>query len=115
MIIYKDYSTRVTARLRSIEAMVNRLLLEDIHRTANKTTPLKDGDLREQVSKLVDGKRGVITWKVPYASYQERGMRYDGSHVVKNYTTPGTNKEFAKKAVEETITTKTLLRYYKKI
>jgi hypothetical protein len=27
-----------------------------------------------------------------YAAYQERGMRYDGSHVIRKYTTPGTGK-----------------------
>lgn len=114
MIVYNDYSARVMARLRSKESLINRLLLEDIHRAANKTTPLKDGDLREQVSKLVDGQRGIITWKVPYASYQERGMRYDGSRVVKHYTTAGTDKEFAKKAVKDTITPRNLINYYSK-
>lgn len=29
-----------------------------------------------------------------YASYQHRGMRRDGSHQVRNYTTAGTNKGF---------------------
>lgn len=29
-----------------------------------------------------------------YASYQHRGMRKDGSHVVRRYTTSGTNKKF---------------------
>lgn len=34
----------------------------------------------------------------PYAPYQERGMRKDGSHVVRNYTTGGTSKDFLKSA-----------------
>jgi hypothetical protein len=29
-----------------------------------------------------------------YAEYQHRGMRLDGTHVVKNYTTPGSGKNF---------------------
>jgi hypothetical protein len=29
-----------------------------------------------------------------YASYQHRGMRKDGSRIVRNYTTSGTNKKF---------------------
>lgn len=32
----------------------------------------------------------------PRAAYQERGSRKDGSHVVRNYTTAGTGKNFLK-------------------
>lgn len=35
---------------------------------------------------------------VPYAAYQERGMRADGSRKVRHYTTPGTGKHFLKNA-----------------
>lgn len=34
----------------------------------------------------------------PRAAYQERGRRKDGSHVVRNYTTAGTGKDFLKNA-----------------
>lgn len=34
-----------------------------------------------------------------YASYQERGRRADGSHVVRNYTTPGTSSGFFMRAI----------------
>lgn len=34
-----------------------------------------------------------------YAAYQERGARRDGSHAVKNYSTPGTSKGFFKRAI----------------
>ena len=34
----------------------------------------------------------------PRASFQERGRRKDGSHVVRNYTTAGTGKNFLKDA-----------------
>lgn len=115
MIIHKDHSQEIIKRIHNREVIVNRLLMEDIHRNANHYTPFKDGDLREQVTKVIDGKKGVITWTVPYASYQERGKRFGGSHVVKNYTTPGTNKEFAKKAVRESITPKALQKYFSKI
>lgn len=39
----------------------------------------------------------------PRAAYQERGMRRDGSHVVRNYTTAGTNKNFLKDAATNVI------------
>lgn len=98
-------------RLRANVIMANRMLIEDIHREANPTTPLRDNFLRRNVSKTVDGLNGIIEWHEPYASYQERGMRYDGSHVVKHYTTPGTSAGFAKRAVEKVVTPTNIRRY----
>ncbi len=39
----------------------------------------------------------------PRAAYQERGSRRDGSHVVRNYTTAGTGKNFLKNAANTVI------------
>lgn len=35
-----------------------------------------------------------------YAAFQERGMRSDGSHRVKHYTTAGTGKGFFRRAID---------------
>lgn len=51
------------------------------------------GSLRETVSIEVDR----ITYESPYARYQYHGMREDGSHVVKHYTTPGTGPYWDKR------------------
>lgn len=112
-VVVKHHEPELIARLNAKIAMCNRLLLEDIHRESQYKTPLKDGDLREQVTKTVNQteKTGTITWTVPYASYQERGKRFDGSHVVKNYTTPGTGKDFAKNAVKSVMTPQRLAKY----
>lgn len=85
--------------------IANRLIIENIHRTSLFKTPKDSSQLRRYVSKDVDIPTwtGTIIWKSPYASYQERGMRADGSHVVKHYTTPGTGKDFAKNAVKDTM------------
>lgn len=40
-----------------------------------------------------------ITYEMPYAEYQYRGMRADGTRVVTNYTTPGTGSYWDKKMV----------------
>lgn len=37
---------------------------------------------------------GAVIFGTPYAAYQHEGVRYDGSHVVKNYTTAGTGPKF---------------------
>ena len=53
--------------------------------------------------------RSTLTngWRVEidkaYAAYQERGMRADGSHIVKHYTTAGTSKGFFKRAINTVI------------
>ena len=36
-----------------------------------------------------------------YASYQYRGERADGTHVVRNYTTPGTNNKWFARALKK--------------
>ena len=86
-------------------AIANRLIIEDVHRTSLSKTPMKNSYLRRDVTKTVvpETYTGTIIWKVPYASYQERGMRADKTHIVKHYTTPGTGKDFAKNAVKETL------------
>lgn len=38
-----------------------------------------------------------------YAAYQERGMRADGSHVVRHYSTPGTSKGFFRRAINSVV------------
>jgi hypothetical protein len=104
-VYYVNNSQRAINELRLKVAIANRLILEDIHKESLFNTPMKSSQLRRDVSKTVDTATytGTIIWRVPYASYQERGMRADGTHVVRNYTTPGTGKNFAKNAVNKTL------------
>lgn len=96
-------------------SLANRLIIEDIHRTSLHNTPMLSSQLRRNVTKTVvpETYTGTIIWKVPYASYQERGSRADGSYVVKHYTTPGTGKDFAKNAVKKTLSD--VNKFYKNI
>ena len=97
-------------------AIANRLIIEDVHRTSLPKTPMNDSkQLRRNVTKTVvpETYTGTIIWRQCYAAYQERGMRADGTHVIKNYTTPGTGKDFAKNAVKKTI--KQVEKFYKTI
>lgn len=73
---------------------------------AEATTPLKQGGLRSSHDVKTEGLETVIVFggsEIKYAAYQERGMRADGTHAVKNYTTPGTGKRFLQKAAEKTL------------
>lgn len=57
------------------------------------------GNLRES-GKIVKGEDGAlyIVWDTVYALYQWFGVRADGSHKVRNYTTPGTGKQWVETA-----------------
>jgi hypothetical protein len=43
-----------------------------------------------------------VVAKKSYAAYQERGMRADGSHVVRHYSTSGTGAHWFKDAIDKT-------------
>ena len=100
-VTFIDNSNKIKQELTLKIAIANRMILEDIHKESLYITPMKSSQLRRNVTKTVTPETytGTIIWREPYASYQERGSRYDGSHVVCHYTTPGTGKDFAKKSV----------------
>lgn len=102
-VVYQSNSARTENNISNKLGLMCRLLVEDVYRNSLKTTPMKYGDLRKTVNRRIENNRGIIEWTAPYAAYQERGMRADGSHVVRNYTTPGTGKHYAKDAVIETL------------
>lgn len=70
--------------------------------------PKQEGTLRDssRIEKPADGERDLV-WDARdekghiYAGYQWFGMRADGSHVVKHYTTPGTSKMWVETAREQ--------------
>lgn len=84
-----------------------RIIAEQVVDISRPGTPRDKGNLRQDVLKTVNGLKGQIEWRKGYAQYQERGKRADGSHVVKNYTTPGTGPHFAENAVTEVISKST--------
>ena len=114
-VTYESYITEVIQRLNVDMRIANRLMIEDIHAKSRPKTPMADTiQLRSNVTKgEIDGKSSYISWNVPYASYQNRGKRYDGTHVVKHYTTRGTGKKFADNAVKEVL--KNAQKYYDKL
>lgn len=73
-----------------------RFMLENTHDLALPKTPRDTGDLSKNVSKVILGRRGIITWAMNYAIYQEK-KQYS------NYTTPGTGPHYAENAVQNTI------------
>lgn len=62
----------------------------------DKYVPKDTGDLRTIVDLSAPY---YIVYEMPYAEYQYKGMRNDESHVVINYTTPGTGPYWDKRMV----------------
>ncbi len=77
---------------------------EDIRLVAGMDVPVKSNELRQSgTSELVApthsrASYGTTSDTSDYAEYQERGMRADGSHRVRNYTKAGTGAHFLEKA-----------------
>lgn len=74
---------------------VQKFFTNTCYKHMDKYVPQDNGDLRT----IVDIQSNSITYEQEYAEYQYRGMRKDGTHVVKKYTTPGTGPYWDKKMV----------------
>lgn len=109
-----DNTPLIKSQMKQRSSIFLRLACDNVVDNARPNTPKSSGvnkngskaasgNLRNDVLKQVNGLHGTVEWRKVYASYQERGMRADGSRKVKNYTTPGTGPHFAEKAVKKTV------------
>lgn len=89
-------TSQIKARL-GIEpnGRVQKFFTNTCYRYMDKYVPMDNGDLRT----IVDIEADSITYEVPYARYQYYGVRDDGTHQVKNYTTPGTGPYWDRRMV----------------
>lgn len=74
---------------------VQQFFTNTCYKHMDKYVPKDNGDLRTIVTILPSS----ITYEMPYARYQYYGVREDGTHQVKNYTTPGTGPYWDKRMV----------------
>lgn len=106
----------VSNKAELIDMMSNRaiyanwLWAHDVKRSSLQSTPLKSHQLRASIKLSAQGTTQRIAWNQPYAQFQERGMRYDGTHKIQHYTTSGTGPWFAKTAVKKCL--KNMPSYY---
>lgn len=77
-------------------------LAEQMMQDSRDKIPKEEGTLRDigRIEKSALGQRDLV-WSNVYAGYQWYGMRADGTHVVRNYTTPGTGKMWVEQARAE--------------
>ena len=74
---------------------VQKFFTNTCYKHMDKYVPMREGNLRT----IVDIQSDSITYESPYAQYQYKGMREDGSRPVRNYTTPGTGPYWDKRMV----------------
>jgi hypothetical protein len=94
-------------------AIFVRMAGEELLRISKPFTPMSagsdnrgkksSGNLRRDTLVTVQGLRAIVRWRSEYASYQERGMRKDGTRKVRRYTTPGTGAHFAENAAKKIV------------
>lgn len=65
-----------------------KFMQERAYQYMDKYVPMREGHLRYENIDMSDPR--YIIYDQPYAHYQYIGMRRDGTHVVRNYTTAGT-------------------------
>lgn len=89
-------TSQIKARL-GIEpnGRVQKFFTNTCYKHMDKYVPMDKGNLRT----IVDINTNSITYESPYAKYQYYGQREDGTHKVKNYTTPGTGPYWDKRMV----------------
>jgi len=75
----------------------NAYLTNLCYKKMDRFVPMSANDSRGNLRNIVELTNKSITYQTPYASYQYYGQRKDGTHVVKNYTTPGTGPYWDKK------------------
>ena len=68
------------------DGKVTRFFTETCYKAMDKYVPKDFGTLRT----VVTVGKNFITYEMPYAEYQYKGIREDGTHKVTHYTTAGT-------------------------
>lgn len=78
-----------------------KMLAEQMHSDSLEYVPKEENTLRDSF-RMEDVTDGVdLVWNTPYALYQWYGCWPDGSHVVRDHTTPGTSTMWVDKAKQK--------------
>lgn len=100
MAVYIDSLEKIKKRLGIDDnGPAQAFLINTCYKHMDKYVPRRDGNLRT----IVDINKNSITYQSVYAGYQYYGQRKDGSHKVRNYTTPGTGPFWDKRMISAEI------------
>lgn len=100
-VIVKTDKAKWVNAINKARDMAAAALAEQMLNDSMQYIPRLNGELRSagRVEKGESG-RQYLVWDSVYALYQWFGVRADGTHRVKNYTTPGTGTKWVDKAKE---------------
>ena len=91
----KPTSKIITKLGLEVNGRVQKFFTNTCYKHMDKYVPMDEGNLRT----IVEIQPTCIIYQMPYAKYQYYGMRKDGTHIVKNYTTPNTGSYWDKRMV----------------
>lgn len=78
----------------ALERMRQDIWILSQFKVPRKSGTLKSSGKQKKIGRLHHQVSYGETAAEDYAAYQHRGMRRDGSHIVRNYTTAGTQKDY---------------------
>lgn len=104
-VIVKTNRAKWAQAVRQASETATYALAEQMLQDSEKFVPYSGGSIQSagglrESGKVVKGESGImyLVWDTVYALYQWFGIRKDGSHPVRNYTTPGTGKLWVEEA-----------------
>lgn len=96
-VVVKDRSNEIEKKItQSVDNILSAMVV-DVLRLSKEQVPVsKGGGTLKSTGRIHNPKylTRQIKYSTPYASYQHRGMRADGTHVVRKYTYPGKKKRY---------------------
>lgn len=86
------FNHQISRMDKALKIMGNTILKD-----SQMVAPRKNNYLVNSAKVVPGNKQVAVVYTKPYAAYQERGERADGTHKVRHYTSPGTGKNYLKK------------------
>lgn len=110
----EDFQNKVNSLIQKVESKKPDMLekvANEIMRLSQQTVPIYTGVKKGisggslQNSGFVDlkGDDVVVGYNIAYAAYQHEGQRRDGSHVVRNYTNPRSQRKFLENPIKNNL------------
>ena len=101
MFINNSNAVRLAYQLRVNKGAIG--MANNTLRVSTPVTPKNKGWFRRIASvKNLGVGSAAVYWSGAMAQYLNRGRRYDGTHVIKRWTTPGTGAGFVEKGLKDT-------------
>lgn len=100
----------MSVRINSLDKIKRRLGIQNggpahayftelCYKKMDRFVPMSGKDSQTSLRTNVDVRTDSITYESPYASYQYFGQRRDGTHKIRNWTTPGTGPKWDKRMI----------------